>query len=206
MATEPVQTFWRRKKYGTTTNQTTIPRSSNTQSFHYFDRENFLSYSDFFYLFICGLFLQLITLNDTHIHTLGRTPLDAGSARRRDLYQTTYDTHKKQRAMRPAGLEPAIPANERWQTHVLEGVAIVIGYRDIPSPIRERPGLNFHSYHTKINNQLWFKNVLLCLRVSVHFIPFVSSAQQFHPVKTKCRLLYLKTQSVPRSKHFSYRL
>jgi len=27
-----------------------------------------------------------------------------------------------------------------------------------------------------------------------------------NPLKTKPRLLYLKTQSVPRSKHFSYRL
>ena len=30
--------------------------------------------------------------------------------------------------------------------------------------------------------------------------------QQFNPLKTKRRLLYLKTQFVPRSKHFSYRL
>jgi hypothetical protein len=28
----------------------------------------------------------------------------------------------------------------------------------------------------------------------------------FNPLKTKCRLLYLKTQSVPRCKHFSSRL
>jgi len=28
----------------------------------------------------------------------------------------------------------------------------------------------------------------------------------FNPLKTKCRMLYLKTQSVPRSKHFSSRL
>ena len=30
--------------------------------------------------------------------------------------------------------------------------------------------------------------------------------QQFNPLKTKRRLLYLKTQFVPRSKHFSSRL
>jgi hypothetical protein len=34
-----------------------------------------------------------ITLRHT---TLGRTPLDEGSARRRDLYVTTYNTHKRQ--------------------------------------------------------------------------------------------------------------
>ena len=31
-------------------------------------------------------------------------------------------------------------------------------------------------------------------------------SEDFNPLKTKCRLLYLKTQFVPRSKHFSYRL
>jgi len=108
--------------------------------------------------------------------------------------------------MCPEGLELAIPTGERPQTHVLDGAAIVIGYRDIPSPSSERPRYNFHSYHTKINHQLWFKNVLLCLRVLVHFLPFISAAQHLHPIKTKRRLLYLKTQFVPRSKQFSYRL
>ena len=32
------------------------------------------------------------------------------------------------------------------------------------------------------------------------------TAQIFNPLTTKCRLLYLKTQFVPRSKHFSSRL
>jgi len=30
--------------------------------------------------------LRLITLSDKHTHTLGRTPLEEGSARRRDVY------------------------------------------------------------------------------------------------------------------------
>jgi hypothetical protein len=34
-------------------------------------------------------------MTHTHTHTLGRTPLDEGSARRRDLYLTTHDIHKK---------------------------------------------------------------------------------------------------------------
>ena len=41
-----------------------------------------------------GLLLHLITLND--INTLGRTPVDGGSALRRDLYLTTQNTHKRQ--------------------------------------------------------------------------------------------------------------
>ena len=40
--------------------------------------------------------------------TVGRTPLDEWSARRRDLYLTTHDTHKRQISMPPVGFEPKI--------------------------------------------------------------------------------------------------
>jgi hypothetical protein len=45
--------------------------------------------------------------------TLGRTPLDEGPARRRDLYLTTHNTHKRQTYMFLAGFERGIPASER---------------------------------------------------------------------------------------------
>ena len=51
-----------------------------------------------------------ITLRHT---TLGRTPLDEWSARRRDLYLTTHNTHEGKTSVPPAGFEPAIPASER---------------------------------------------------------------------------------------------
>ena len=47
--------------------------------------------------------------------TVGRTPLDEWSARRRDLYLTTHDTHNKQISMPPVGFEPKISAGERPQ-------------------------------------------------------------------------------------------
>ena len=51
--------------------------------------------------------------------TVGRTPLDEWSARRRDLYLTTQDTHR-QITMPPVGFEPKISAGERPQTaHLL---------------------------------------------------------------------------------------
>jgi hypothetical protein len=59
--------------------------------------------------------------------TLGRTPLEKWSARRRGLYLTTHNTNKRQTSMPPAGFEPAIPANERPQTHVLDQAANGIG-------------------------------------------------------------------------------
>ena len=47
--------------------------------------------------------------------TVGSTPLDEWSARRRDLYLTTHDTHNRQTSMPPVGFEPTISAGERPQ-------------------------------------------------------------------------------------------
>ena len=47
--------------------------------------------------------------------TVGRTPLDEWSARRRDLYLTTHDTHNRQISMPPVGFKPTISAGERPQ-------------------------------------------------------------------------------------------
>src|SRR5215475_3155169 len=45
--------------------------------------------------------------------TVGRTPLDECSARRRDFYLTTHDNHNRQISMPPVGFEPTISAGER---------------------------------------------------------------------------------------------
>ena len=47
--------------------------------------------------------------------TVGRTPLDEWSARRRDLYLATHDTHNRQISLPPVGFEPKISAGERPQ-------------------------------------------------------------------------------------------
>jgi len=65
------------------------------------------------------LLLHLITLSDTH--TLGRTPLDELSVRRKDFYLTTHNTRKRQTTMPPGGFKPTNPAGERPQTHDLDG-------------------------------------------------------------------------------------
>jgi hypothetical protein len=59
------------------------------------------------------------------------TPLDEGSARRRDLYLTTRNTHNRQTSIPPAGFEPAIPESERPQTHALDRAATGIGYNTV---------------------------------------------------------------------------
>jgi hypothetical protein len=66
------------------------------------------------------------TITLTHT-TLGRIPLVEWSARRRDLYLTTHNTHKRQTFMPPVGFEPKIPASERPQTHALDRAATGIG-------------------------------------------------------------------------------
>jgi hypothetical protein len=52
--------------------------------------------------------------------TVGSTPLDERSARRRDLYMTTHDTHNRQISMPPVGVEPTISAGERPQGALLQ--------------------------------------------------------------------------------------
>ena len=52
--------------------------------------------------------------------TVGRTPLDEWSARRRDFYLTTHNTHNRQTFMPPVGFEPTISAGERPQTYAFD--------------------------------------------------------------------------------------
>ena len=59
--------------------------------------------------------------------TVGRTPLDEWSTRRRDLYLTTHNTHNRQTSMPPAGFEPTISAGERPQTYALDRTATGTG-------------------------------------------------------------------------------
>jgi len=53
------------------------------------------------------------------------------------------------------------------------------------------------------------------VKYSIPYLQFIYTSQEikstsftssFNPLQTKCRLFYLKTQFVPRSKHFSIRL
>jgi hypothetical protein len=59
--------------------------------------------------------------------TLGRTPLNGWSFRRRYLYLTAHNTHNRQTCMSPTGFEPVIPACQRPQTRVLDRAATGIG-------------------------------------------------------------------------------
>jgi hypothetical protein len=73
------------------------------------------------YLFTVGVEGFDFSLHHTQTHTtVGRTPLDEGSARRRDLYLTTQTLYKRQTSMSPVGFEPTILASARPQTYALD--------------------------------------------------------------------------------------
>jgi hypothetical protein len=68
-----------------------------------------------------GLGLLNVEASRSHSDTtVGRTPLDEWSARNRDLYLTTHETHNRQTSTPPAGFELAIPASEWPQTHAFD--------------------------------------------------------------------------------------
>ena len=88
----------------------------------------------FFYpLWRCGptrvmtsSFLRFLNHTQRRI-TVGRTPLDEWSARRRDLYLTTHNTHNRQTSTPPVGFEPTVSAGERPQTYALVRAATGTG-------------------------------------------------------------------------------
>jgi len=55
--------------------------------------------------------------------TVGRTPLDEWSARRRDLYLATQNTQNRHVSMTLVGFEPTLPTGERPQTYALDRAA-----------------------------------------------------------------------------------
>ena len=59
--------------------------------------------------------------------TVGKIPMDKWSARRRDLYLTTLNTHNRQTSMLPVGFETTISAGERPETYALDRAATGIG-------------------------------------------------------------------------------
>jgi len=61
--------------------------------------------------------------------TVGRTPLDEWSARRRDLYLTTHDTHNRQISMPPVRFKPTISADKRPETYALDCAGTGTGKR-----------------------------------------------------------------------------
>ena len=87
----------------------------------------------YIFLWCCGptraimsSFLRFI-VNKKRRTTVGRTPLDGWSTRRRDLYLRIHNTHSGQISMPSAGFEPTISIGERAQTYTLDCAATETG-------------------------------------------------------------------------------
>jgi hypothetical protein len=72
-------------------------------------------------------------LDHTQLHTtVVMTPLDEGSARRRDLYLPVHNSHKRHASMPPAGFEPSTPVSDGLQTLALDRSATGTGMDSNP--------------------------------------------------------------------------
>jgi len=75
---------------------------------------------------MASLFLRFLNFTQRRT-TVGRTPLDERSPRRRDLYLTTHNKHNRQISMPPVGFEPTISVGEMPQTYALDRAATGTG-------------------------------------------------------------------------------
>ena len=110
----------------------------------------------------------LMFLDHTQSHTtVGSTPLDERSARRRDIYLTTQN--KKETSMPKAGLETAIPASEWPQTFGLDRPAIGIGV-SIRTTLNKFKKLRYCTFH---NDELTLPRAVIVNRLSIALLRFV---------------------------------
>ena len=102
--------------------------------------------------------------------TVGRTPLDEWSARRRDLYLTTHNTHNRQKPMPLVGFEPTISAGERPQTYALDRAATGTGFYPILLIIKLSILLQFQFVTVDILTS-WLVRHFLLIHTTMHLIP-----------------------------------
>jgi hypothetical protein len=100
---------------------------------------------------VSRLFIFTWSHSDTHTR-VGRTPLDEGSARRRDLYLTTQTLYKRQTSMPPVGFEPTIPASARPHTYALDRAATGIGQMTFNKNVKVQRNLHLSFFLHVLNN------------------------------------------------------
>jgi hypothetical protein len=112
------------------------------------------------YLFTAGVEFVYFSRDHAETHnTVGRTPLDEGSARRRGLYLTTQTLYKRQTSMHPVGFEHTSPASAGQQTYASGRAATGIGCTSVTYFISRGSTSTGHS-----------KQLSLITRVFFHFL------------------------------------
>jgi hypothetical protein len=130
------------------------------------------------------LFILTCLCNVSRRATFGRIPLDEWSARRRDLYLTTHNTHNRQTSMLLVGFEPTISAGEQPKTYVLDRAATGIGSTDYWVKNKFDVVLIVHRrYYVEIKCQLdatdefLLQILLLAQHVSGTIVPIIRSSR-----------------------------
>jgi hypothetical protein len=119
--------------------------------------------------------------------TFGRTPLDDGLARSRDLYLTTHNTQDRQTSLSPAEFEPSVPASERPQTLISD---------------RTETGMTPHEYTlTKFRNcrrcvSLIVRNLMKLIKCNFRRFNFTNS-RVCHFVSALWKIKYCDTGATP---------
>ena len=189
----------------------------------------------FLYKGYCRIWSHVMTRTRAHTHTHihGRVPLEEGSARLGELYRTAHNIPQQTDIHAPAIFEPAIPASERPQfvpytarprasalTHYTEIKSVISVLKHTATwrscfESKCRAGFCFfrlsYFWLLSLNRKQFVECNSIQSSVYRHLIAnpaFLGCGDVFifNPLNTKRRLLYLKTQFVPRSKHFSSRL
>ena len=120
--------------------------------------------------------------------TVGRTPLDEWSARRRDLYLTTHNPHSRQTFMPPVGFEPTISAGERPHTYALDRAATGTGHGLTCILELTTEGSIFASFGVPLlrdtNRRKFVCNSSINLYPVVSFLSYWRVGRQFHEFLT----------------------
>jgi len=123
--------------------------------------------------------------------TVGRSPLDEWSARRRDLYLKTHDTHNRQTSMHAVGFEPTISAGERPQTYALDRAAAGTGNASVYTS-KSRKIFEVIAYNEMQGNilcSMWTTRVYLQFVSPLLLLLWMNYYVQWIKVKTSYRAL-----------------
>ena len=119
-------------------------------------------------------------LNHTRRHaTVSTNLLDEWSARRRDLYLTTHNTHNWETSMPPVGFETPISAGERPQTYALDcadtGTGEVRSTHTVYLYVRKAVKTNIRYFPTQYWMIGFYKREVVCLMRSTDCVYIFNS-------------------------------
>ena len=121
---------------------------------------------------------------------LSRIPLGERSARRRDLYLTTHNTHNRQISMPPAGIRTRNPASERPQTQALDRPATGTG-RDPFEVIK----CSFMLFYLYSNRQTLITNFVSSCNYLLKTITELFNRTKYNSKSHNCKFAFVTSSS-----------